>query len=382
VLTSISLERNSFTGTLPNCLFTDAPYLQTLDVSYLDLDTTIPNVIQEATQLVSLTMRHAGIVGNLPQEMKCNDKLQWVSLERNKMSGTVPSDVIGGMGALYELGLSYNDFSGPIPTIPNTSSGFRMLYLDHNRFSGQFEEQLKGWTQNLGSSTTSRLYLDHNDLSGPLPTYLYDLIYDAHGINSLAINENHFLCDQQRGDWPAWVFRVGTGAFGVCTPLAMVTSVTVPNPGSIVVTGANFVASPELKCKLINTETSIATIVNAAYRSRTEVECIAPTIAPTMNYIVQVANYGTDFYSPALAGSAYVMRSVVIPANEVLSVCGIIAIVVSVVVAFLLCLCALTLIQRERAGKPVFSLVGGDVGSAKPLATATSSSSAAGGHTL
>ena len=381
-LTMISLERNMFTGTLPDCLFTDAPYLQNLDLSYLDLDTTIPNAIQEATELTSLTLRHAGLVGNLPQAMRCNDKLMWVSLERNQMSGTVPSDVVGGMGALYELGLSYNDFSGPIPTIPNTSTGFRMLYLDHNRFSGQFEEQLKGWTQNLGSSTTSRLYLDHNDLSGPLPTYLYDLIYDAHGIKSLAINGNHFLCDQQRVDWPAWVFRVGTGAFGVCTPLAMVTSVTVPNPGSIVVTGANFVASPELKCKLINTETSIATIVNAAYRSRTEVECIAPTIAPTMNYVVQVANYGTDFYSPALAGSAYVMRSVVIPANEVLSVGVIIAIVVSVVVAFLLCLCALTLIQRERAGKPVFSLVGGDVGSAKPLATATSSSSAAGGHTL
>jgi hypothetical protein len=68
------------------------------------------------------------------------------------------------------------------------------------------------------------------------------------------------------------------------------------------------------------------------------------------------------------------MRSVVIPANEVLSVGVIIAIVVSVVVAFLLCLCASTLIQRERAGKPVFSPVGGGVGAVKPSATATSSS--------
>ena len=499
VLTSISLERNSFTGTLPDCLFTEAPYLQTLDVSYLDLDTTIPDAIKEATELISLTMRHAGIVGNLPQALKCNNKLQWASLERNKMSGTVPSDVVGGMSALYELGLSYNRFSGPIPTIPNTSTGFRHLYLDHNDFSGQFEEELKGWTQNLDASTTSRLYLDHNDLSGPLPTYLYDLIYDAHGIKSLNINENHFLCDQQRGDWPAWVFRLGTGVFGVCTPLAMVTSATVPNPGSIVVTGANFLASPELKCKLINSVTSVATIVNAAYRSPTEVECIAPTIAPTMTYAVQVANYGTDFYSPALAGSAYVMRTVVIPSDpartvtasfvasgdvssytaarqaamraafaaragvpvesivlsvtaasvninleivyptataaagaagaltgaggafqsaaslqavltsanvpvtvteitsapqviqqnlsrgtvkEVLSVGAIIAIVVAVVVAFLLCLCASTLIQRERAGKPVFKPVGGGVESVKPSATATSSSSAAGEHKL
>ena len=504
-LTMISLERNLFTGTLPDCLFTDAPYLQNLDLSYLDLDTTIPSTIEEATQLTSLTMRHAGLIGNLPQSMRCNEKLMWVSLERNKMSGTVPSDVVGGMGALYELGLSYNDFSGPIPTIPNTSTGFRHLYLDHNDFSGQFEEQLKGWTQNLDSSTTSRLYLDHNDLSGPLPTYIYDLIYDAHGINSLNINENHFLCDQQRengrrgADWPAWVLRVGTESFGVCTPLAMVTSATVPNPGSIVVTGANFLASTQLKCKLINLVTSVATIVNAAYRSPTEVECIAPTIAPTMTYAVQVANYGTDFYSPALAGSAYVMRSVVIPADpartvtasfvasgdvssytaarqaamraafaaragvplesvvllvtaasvninleivyptataaagaavaltgaggafqstaslqavltnagvpvtvtvitsapqvvqqnlssntvkEVLSVGGIIAIVVSVVVAFLLCLCASTLIQRERAGKPIFSPVGGGVGSAKPSATATSSSTAAQAHEI
>jgi len=315
-LTMISLERNQFTGTLPDCLFTDAPYLQTLDLSYLDLDTTIPDAIQEATELTSLTLRHAGIVGNLPQAMKCNDKLMRVSLERNKLSGTVPSDVVGGMAALYELGLSFNDFSGPIPTIPNTSSGFRHLYLDHNRFSGQFQTQLEGWTANLDASTSSRLYLDHNDLSGPLPSYLYELMTDAHGITQIQINENHFLCDQQRGDWPAWVFRRGTEEFGVCTPLAMVTSATVPNPGSIVVTGTNFVPSTELQCKLINSVTSVATFVNAAYRSPTEVECLAGTAAvPTLTYVVQVANWGTDFYSPALAGSAYVMRTVVIPAD-------------------------------------------------------------------
>ena len=496
MLTSISLERNSFTGTLPDCLFTDAPYLQTLDVSYLDLDTTIPDAIKEATELLSLTMRHAGIVGNLPQALKCNSKLQWASLERNKMSGTVPSDVVGGMSALYELGLSYNRFSGPIPTIPNTSTAFRHLYLDHNDFSGQFEEQLKGWTQNLDASTSSRLYLDHNDLSGPLPTYLYDLIYDAHGINSLAINENHFLCDQQRGDWPAWVFRLGTGVCGVCTPLAMVTSATVPNPGSIVVAGTNFLPSTELQCKLINSVTSVETIVNAGYRSPTEVECLAGTAAiPTLTYVVQVANYGTDFYSPTLAGSAYVIRSVVIPADpartvatsfvasgdvssytaarqaamraafaaqagvpvdcviisvtaasvninveivyptsvaaasaavgltapggifqsaasleqmlqiagvpvtvteitaapqviaqnlslgeikEVLSVGAVIAIVVAVVAACFMCLCCSHLIQRERAGKPVFKPVGGSVGAVTlPSATTLSSSSAA-----
>jgi hypothetical protein len=96
----------------------------------------------------------------------------------------------------------------------------------------------------------------------------------------------------------------------------MVTSATVPNPGSIVVTGTNFVPSTELQCKLINSVTSVATIVNAAYRSPTEVECLAGTAAvPTITYVVQVANWGTDFYSPALAGSAYVMRTVVIPAD-------------------------------------------------------------------
>ena len=68
--------------------------------------------------------------------------------------------------------------------------------------------------------------------------------------------------------------------------------------------------------------------------------------------------------------------------KEVLSVGAIIAIVVAVVVAFLLCLCASTLIQRERAGKPVFKPVGGGVESVKPSATATSSSSAAGEHKL
>ena len=64
--------------------------------------------------------------------------------------------------------------------------------------------------------------------------------------------------------------------------------------------------------------------------------------------------------------------------KEVLSVGAVIAIVVAVVAACFMCLCCSHLIQRERAGKPVFKPVGGSVGAVTlPSATTLSSSSAA-----
>jgi hypothetical protein len=64
--------------------------------------------------------------------------------------------------------------------------------------------------------------------------------------------------------------------------------------------------------------------------------------------------------------------------KEVLSVGAVIAIVVAVVAACFMCICCSHLIQRERAGKPVFKPVGGSVGAVTlPSATTLSSSSAA-----
>ena len=76
-------------GVLKPCLFTEAPLLQHLYVSYNSLDSTIPPEIMEATELQQLSAIHAGLRGELPREMMCLKKLSDLHLQRNQLTGTL-----------------------------------------------------------------------------------------------------------------------------------------------------------------------------------------------------------------------------------------------------------------------------------------------------
>ncbi|EOD36293.1 hypothetical protein EMIHUDRAFT_54755, partial [Emiliania huxleyi CCMP1516] len=136
-LRQLDLSQNEFAVGLPGCLFVAAPRLERLAINYLSLNSELPAEIKEATALKELLADHAGLTGRLPGEMHCLKRLTRLSLERNHLSGPFPQWAVDGMSSLRELRLSFNGFSGPLPTFP-ASLPLERVYLDHNRFSGAF----------------------------------------------------------------------------------------------------------------------------------------------------------------------------------------------------------------------------------------------------
>lgn len=184
---------------------------------------------------------------------------------------------------------------------------FRYLNLDHNEFSGDFSKQLEEFESLQKRTDASGLNVDHNKLSGKLPEVFYDLVYNAHGIGSLSAEGNNFRC-AKGGDWPAWTFRTGSSFFGKCQPIATPQKATNVFPGELMsVTGVNFLASDELKCRLGTT------VFPASFVSSTLITCVVPTtLTLGKDYELSVANYGSDFYSADTVAS-YTPLTVFVP---------------------------------------------------------------------
>ena len=198
-LRQLDLSQNEFAVGLPGCLFVAAPRLERLAINYLSLNSELPAEIKEATALKELLADHAGLTGRLPGEMHCLKRLTRLSLERNHLSGPFPQWAVDGMSSLRELRLSFNGFSGPLPTFP-ASLPLERVYLDHNRFSGAFGPQIRGFAQHLSQEFFASLNLDHNELSGNVPDAVYRMLHDAHGLKAasswhITMIENHLLCE-------------------------------------------------------------------------------------------------------------------------------------------------------------------------------------------
>ncbi|RZC94264.1 hypothetical protein C5167_026965, partial [Papaver somniferum] len=97
----------------------------------------------------------------------------------NHISGTIPQD-IGRLQSLVDLGMSTNNFSGPIPISLCDLSHLNTLYLHRNQLSGSIP-------QNIGRlRSLTDLQLSTNNLIGSIPTSLCNIS----NLKRLALYEN------------------------------------------------------------------------------------------------------------------------------------------------------------------------------------------------
>jgi len=379
------LAQNSFTGTLPTCLFTDAPYLQQLNVNYNKLDSKIPPEIKYATNLVTLSADHTGLHGSLPVELECMNRLSFLHLQRNNLTGTVPQRVVDGLVDMYSLRLSFNELSGTVPHFDTRHSSLQILYLDHNQFDGNFGEQLSEFANaQRAVGVVSEVMLGHNNLHGPLPSVFYNLVNNAFRITELDAVGNHFVCDKDTNDWPAWVFRTGSSFFGKCVPIATPThfsnvssEVNGGNPplvaiqgfqnhshadalqvymfaeSELVVHGRNFRASDELKCRF-----GESTEVPALYKNAEQMICKLPReLEIGKAYMFSVANYGSDYWSRETSNE-FVPVNVMVVAQRTSRSGFATWLIALIAVACLLAVSATTfaavLVMKELKGEPLF----------------------------
>jgi len=422
-LSLLSLEVNEFSGGLPPCLFTSLPRLTSMDVSYNQLEgATLPPEIASSQHLTQLYAAASGLTGALPLQLKCMRRLTILSLANNDLGGEVAQPLIDGMTSLVTLDLQHNHFAGPIPHFDHAVN-LRSIFLDHNSFSGQFDAQLSEFSnrQRLGFRTS--VHLGYNLLSGPLPSVFHRMLTNAHSIYSLEVAGNHFRCDGETGDWPAWVWRIrsfSTGnpnryrhSLGVCVRVPVISAVSsVRIDGSLVLRGSAFLPSEELKCKLCETGASEGCAVMPAIfinstaiicTTRRALQCTEPCNAPSADvaefgfgaeYAVTAANYGTDWFDEAThpetypaASAAGRLRTVVdypspppptLPALLIentterdLTSGAIAGIVIGSLLVALGCFALLFfMVSRERRGMPLFRKAGS---AARPIVVAQTS---------
>lgn len=154
-----------------------------------------------ATRVTTLRLPGVGLVGSIPSNsLNKLDALRVLSLRSNLLSGNLPYD-IASLPSLQFLFLQNNNFSGTIPS--NLSSQLNVVDLSFNHFTGNIPQTIANLTQlsglNLQNNTLSgsipdlshtklkRLNLSYNNLNGSIPLSLQKFP------NSSFIG-NSFLC--------------------------------------------------------------------------------------------------------------------------------------------------------------------------------------------
>ncbi|KAK1381347.1 hypothetical protein POM88_028091 [Heracleum sosnowskyi] len=129
-LNYLSLHNNYLTGELPSS-YGNLIQLQTLDLSYCGLDGSIPYQIGMLSKLKDLSLQNNHLTGKL-----CN--LVRLDLSGNQLKGEVPI-ALGSLTELNYLNLSYNRLTGSIPVFKNCGSLLE-IDLSQNMLSGHIPE--------------------------------------------------------------------------------------------------------------------------------------------------------------------------------------------------------------------------------------------------
>ncbi|GLU24752.1 hypothetical protein SLE2022_406500 [Rubroshorea leprosula] len=168
-VTSISLSKNRFNGSISSLCTISGGKLHFLDVSHNQLFGKLSDCMMQWPSLVILNLANNHLFGKIPSSIGSLYRLESLGLQNNSFSGEIPRS-LGNCSALQFLDLNYNRFSGKIPTwIGERLSSLIFLHLRSNNFSGGIPLQLC-WLTNL-----TLLDLSNNNLSGNIPSCIHNL---------------------------------------------------------------------------------------------------------------------------------------------------------------------------------------------------------------
>ncbi|KAE9591912.1 putative protein kinase RLK-Pelle-LRR-XI-1 family [Lupinus albus] len=187
-LETLGLWMNNFTGEIPRNLGLPGK-LQLLDLSSNKLTGVIPPYLCSSNQLRILILLNNFLFGPIPQGIGTCYSLIRVRLGHNYLNGSIPNGFLylpkinlvelqnnylsGSLSEngnsssqpanLWQLDLSNNALSGPLPHSLSNFSSIQNLYLSGNQFSGPIPPSVGGLNQ------VQRLDLSRNSLSGEIP---------------------------------------------------------------------------------------------------------------------------------------------------------------------------------------------------------------------
>ncbi|PRQ54559.1 putative transferase [Rosa chinensis] len=155
-----------------------------------------PVWLQSQTELVSVTLKNAGLSGPIPEEwvFKISSQIQRLDLSSNQISGKLPFR-FNSFPNLRFIVLSHNQFDGTIPSSICSIQSLFNLALNNNQLSGEFPKEWSFWSSIL---TVDRLYLGGNKFTGSIPSWIGSKVSAFIVLqlqsNSLSGHIPHHLC--------------------------------------------------------------------------------------------------------------------------------------------------------------------------------------------
>ena len=130
------------TGTIAETISSNKPNLYTLDLSYNNLEGTIPDTITDLLSLKELEMSNNRLTGYLPTGFDKLINLENIFLQKNQLVGTIPQAVFGADSQLKNLWLEENSFSGSLPQSLSDLVNLEHLKIARNFFQGTVPQDL------------------------------------------------------------------------------------------------------------------------------------------------------------------------------------------------------------------------------------------------
>ena len=169
-LVELSLDANILQGEFPNSIASLSRRLERLLLTANKISGTIPQEIEQLTNIKLLYMENNLLSGSIPESLGNLQNLYVLSLFQNKLTEQIPLS-IGNLSRLSELYLQENYLSGPIPGALGGCKKMDKLNLSCNSFDDNIPKEL--FTL---SSLVEGLDLSHNKLSGEIPLEIGNLV--------------------------------------------------------------------------------------------------------------------------------------------------------------------------------------------------------------
>ncbi|KAJ3135385.1 hypothetical protein HK100_002786 [Physocladia obscura] len=158
----LSLSVNELTGSIPKEIGKLEKLIE-IDINMNKLSGSLPQELANLN-LISLDLRGNMISGGIPPELGTLRNAETVFLQDNLLTGTIPPD-LGNMESLRNLNVSRNKLSGEIPAALCNAVNLRYLFLNNNELCGKVPVQ-------FGMLHLWEMRISHNRLSGPIPKIL------------------------------------------------------------------------------------------------------------------------------------------------------------------------------------------------------------------